>query len=226
MKVYVDLETIPQQPENEAKKVIAETIKEPATMSKPETISQWHAGEGKYAGVKEKAIEDQYRNTSFDGSKGEIISIAWAVEDGEVKNISRNLDRPESDILDMFFYLLNTDLDKRKPYFIGHYISGFDLKFLFQRAVINNIDPGFDLKQDAKHGSQIYDTMIAWAGYGNRISQDNLCKALGIEGKPNDIDGSKVWQFVKEGNVERVAEYNKDDVEKVREIYKRMNFIT
>ena len=152
--------------------------------------------------------------------------IAWAVEDGEVRNLYRSLDEREDVILTIFFSELRSDLlNKRKPFFIGHYISGFDLKFLFQRAVINNIDPGFDLRQDAKHGSQIYDTMLAWAGYGDKISQDNLCKALGIKGKPDDIDGSKVWDFVKAGDVEKVAAYNKDDVKKVREIYKRMNFI-
>ena len=230
MNIFIDIETIPQQPEMEIKAIIAKTIKAPGSMSKPETIEQWHKGEGKYAGIKEKAIENQYRKTSFDGAKGEIISIAWAVEDREVKNLYRGLDDDISSyeglMLSAFFNSLNVDLDKRKPFFIGHYISEFDLKFLFQRSVINSIDPGIDLMQWAKHGTMLYDTMSAWAGYGNKISQDNLCKALGIEGKPDDIDGSKVWDFVKSGDVKKVSAYNKDDVEKIREIYKRMKFIT
>ena len=67
--------------------------------------------------------------------------------------------------------------------------------------------------------------MQAWAGYKGRISQDNLAKALGIPGKPDDIDGSKVWDFVKAGKVDRVAEYNTYDVATVVEIHRRINFL-
>lgn len=65
--------------------------------------------------------------------------------------------------------------------------------------------------------------MIAWAGYKDRISQDALCQALGIEGKPDGIDGSKVWDFFKEGRIEEIKAYNIDDVLKVRKIYNRIS---
>ena len=61
MNVFLDIETIPEQPEESAKALIAETIEAPAAMKKPETIKAWHDGEGKYEGVKEKAIDDAYR---------------------------------------------------------------------------------------------------------------------------------------------------------------------
>ena len=57
------------------------------------------------------------------------------------------------------------------------------------------------------------------------MSQDNLCKALGIKGKPDDIDGSKVWDFYKAGKIDEIEDYNRDDVDKVRQIYNRINFI-
>ena len=81
MNLFIDIETIPQQPEAEAKTEIAKNIQAPAQMSKAETIAAWHAGEGSYAGVKDALIEETYRKTSFDGAKGEIISIAFAVDD-------------------------------------------------------------------------------------------------------------------------------------------------
>ena len=67
--------------------------------------------------------------------------------------------------------------------------------------------------------------MQAWCGFKDRISQDNLCKALGIEGKPSDISGENVWDFYRAGGIDRIEEYNRDDVEKAREIYKRLNFL-
>ena len=91
--------------------------------------------------------------------------------------------------------------------------------------MILGVQPPFEIDFNGRHGKAFYDTQIAWAGFKGRMSQDNLCAALGIEGKPGDIDGSKVWGFVKEGKVDRVAEYNRDDVQKNREIYKRLNFI-
>lgn len=225
MNIFIDIETIPQQPEDAAKSAIAESIQAPAQMSKPETIAAWHAGEGAYTGVKAALIEDTYRKTSFDGAKGEIISIAFAVEDRPVTVFHRGFCKDESDLLSSTRDGIIDELGGKAPWFIGHNIGGFDLKFLFQRFVINRIDPNIDLKQYGRHGAQFYDTMQAWAGYGNRISQDNLCAALGIEGKPDDIDGSKVWDFYKAGKIEQIAKYNANDVLTVRKIYNRLHFV-
>jgi len=224
MNLFIDIETIPQQPEDEARAEIAKTIQAPAQMSKAETIAAWHAGEGSYAGVKDALIEETYRKTSFDGGKGEIISIAFAVGDDPVLCVHRGIYADESVMLRAAADAMLDILCGRSPFFIGHNIGGFDLKFLFQRYVINRINPQLDFKHWGRHGSQYYDTMQAWAGYGNRVSQDNLCKALGIVGKPDDIDGSQVWDFYKAGKIERIAEYNADDVEKVRQIHKRLTF--
>lgn len=225
MNLFIDIETIPQQPELEAKAEIAKNIQAPAQMSKPETIAAWHAGEGSYAGVKESLIEETYRKTSFDGGKGEIISVAFAGMEGPVLKCHRGMFAEESEMLEAVKFELLSMLGGKAPWFIGHNIGGFDLKFLFQRFVINRVNPQIDFKHWGRHGSQYYDTMQAWAGYGNRVSQDSLCKALGIEGKPEGIDGSKVWDFYKAGKIVEIADYNADDVEKVRAIYKRMNFM-
>lgn len=226
MNIFIDIETIPQQPEEAAKAEIAATIQAPGQMSKPETIAAWHAGEGAYAGVKDALIEEAYRKTSFDGAKGEIVSVAFADDECDPIVIHRGTNGgiSESLMLQLAFARIELLLGGKSPWWIGQNIGGFDLKFLFQRAVINRVNPIFDLKQYGRHGSQFYDTMQAWAGYGNRVSQDNLCKALGIEGKPDDIDGSKVWDFYKAGKIERIAEYNADDIVKVRKIFNRLNF--
>ncbi len=226
--IFIDLESIPEQLEIDAKARIAETIQAPSTMSKPETITDWHNGIGKYKGVKEQTIEDIYRKTSLDAAKGQICSIAWVGDDSAYITSHADADS-EYYVITQFFNDLSEHLKTasgviKDPYFVGHYIGGFDLKFLYQRCVVNQIKPPFKIPYTGRHGTDYYDTMIGWAGYKDRISQDNLCKALGIQGKPDDIDGSKVWDFVKAGNIERVAEYNRDDVSKIREIYNRLTF--
>ena len=224
VNTFFDIETIPEQPEEEAKARIAATIEAPGTMSKAETIEDWHHGRGKYAGVKEAAIEKAYRDTSFDAAKGQICSIAFAVEGGAVWSESTSCGN-DSILLRSFFAAVSNQAKSRPPFFIGHYVGGFDLKFLFRRAVILGIEPPFNLPFDGRHGQHFYDTSQAWCGFKDRISQDNLCKALGIEGKPGDIDGSKVWDAYKAGGIDRIEEYNRDDVEKNRVIYNRLNFI-
>jgi len=223
MNVFLDIETIPEQPEVLAKAHIARSIEAPSTMKKAETIEAWHKGEGKYEGVKEAAIEDAYRKTSFDGAKGEICSIAWRVEGTNVASISR-VNASEPEMLQAFFEMVNHNCKGRPPFFIGQYVAGFDLKFLFHRSIINQVNPGFKIPFDGRHTKDFYCTQAAWAGYNGRMSQDNLCKALGIEGKPDDIDGSKVWDFYKAGKIDRIEEYNRHDVETVIEIYNRINF--
>ena len=212
MNTYLDCETIPQQPEAETKAEIAKTIEAPATMKKAETIADWHNGAGKYAGVKDAAIEEAYRKTALDGGKGELFSIACS--------------SPEIDILTEFFSWVSEEMkhESANPYFIGHNIA-WDLKFIWQRAVILGVQPPFKLPFGGKHKSDYYDNMQAWAGYNQRISQDNLCKALGMDGKRDEVTGSNIWDHVKQGSFAAIAIYNKHDVEDVINIYNRINFI-
>jgi len=245
VNVYLDIETIPAQGGEYCYanflKAELEDFKAPSSLtkkqacddlgltgndakftSKDDAISQW---EKKFA--KEKApevAEEKWRKTSFDGGAGEVISIAWAFGDDDILSVSRQLGQSESDLLDDFFDSVKDNCENKPPFFVGQFVAGFDLKFLFHRAVVLGVNPTFILPFDGRHNKDFYCTQIAWAGYGGRMSQDNLCKALGIQGKPDDIDGSKVWDFVNEGKVERVEEYNRDDINKVRQIHKRLTF--
>ena len=196
--------------------------------SKDDAIAKWEA---KFSQEKAPEVaEFEWRRTGLDGGKGEIFSIAIAVGDAEPECFSRRLlddgtFSSEGAMLKQFMLAVVAYGKGRPPFFVGQFVAGFDLKFIFHRCVINQVRPLFELPFDGRHGQHFYDTQIAWAGFKGRISQDNLCKALGIEGKPHDIDGSKVWDFLKAGKLDAVVEYNIDDVVKNREIYKRLNFI-
>lgn len=227
MLTPVDIETIPQQPEDGVKAAIAKTIQHPAAIKKQDTIDAWHAGEGNYEGVKDAAIDKKYRDTSFDGGKGQICSIAWA-EGIDAEPISLFADPGEKDaeaiMLKKFFASLTFGPTAKTPYFIGHYLP-FDLPFLYQRAVVLGINPGFDLKPFGKHPYDRFDCMPAWVGWKNTISQDDLCAALGIViPGPEGLSGATVWDFYKRGEFELIGKYNRVDVGKVQANYKRLTF--
>lgn len=224
MNLFIDFETIPSQRPDVMERIKSK-ISPPGTIKKPESVEKWYQENG------EAAIENEWRKTALNSTLGEIVSVAWAINDGEVKGIIRSHEGSESVLINEFFTQLLNDLKDDNGYtrpitrWIGHNISGFDIRYLWHRCIVNRIKSPVKIPVDAKPwDGEIFDTMNQWAGFKDRISQDDLCFALGIEGKPSDIDGSKVWDFVKAGKLVEVVEYNKDDVFKVREIYKRLTF--
>jgi len=247
MNVFMDIETIPSQKEGVKAQFIKESVdnfKAPSGLTKGQAakdlgmtdadvkfigkddmVAKWEAH---FAPIKAESVGiENWKKTSFDGAQGELFSIAWAVGDGAVWGKYRTLEADgfsESDLLQWFFELLSEDIGNLKPFFIGNYIGGFDLKFLFKRAVILGVKPPFPLPHFGRHEQHFYDLQQAWEGYNGRASLDSMCKALGVPGKPDDIDGSKVWEFVEAGKYQEVMDYNKLDVEETRVVYNRFTF--
>jgi hypothetical protein len=173
----------------------------------------------------EKADEvgdTEWRKTSFDGAKGQICCIGVALDDCDPIAIASD---DEAHILRTFFALVDKHIlrsNLRRPTFIGHNIAGFDLRFVFQRAVINRVPVPIWWPHNARPwDDSINDTMLMWAGHGNRISLANLCNALGIE-SDNEMDGSMVCDMVMAGRLQEVADYCADDVRITRECWRRM----
>jgi 3'-5' exonuclease len=225
MNTYFDIETIPGQRPG-LREEIAETIRPPGNYSKPDTIARWELE------TKPELVEEAYRKTALTGDRGEIICIGWAIDAEPVCSLIRTLDDPEADLLNDFFNAIRVASEAqhgRVPFWIGHNLRNFDLPVLYQRAVILNIRPPFWLPFSVGPGSdKLYDTMTAWAGWGNRISLDRLMKALGRPGKPTimgeKMDGSRVWDLVQAGRYQDVATYCQSDVDDVRYAYRRMTF--
>lgn len=244
MNVFMDIETIPSQKEGVKEKFIKDSIenfKAPSALTKTKAATDLGmiAADAKFIGKDDMMIKwakqfaplraeeagiENWKKTSFDGAQGELFSIAWAVGDGDVVGFYREPGASEYLLLSKFFKGVTDEIGKLKPFFIGNYIGGFDLKFLFKRAVILGVKPPFALPHFGRHDQHFYDLQQAWEGFGGRASLDSMCRALCIPGKPDDIDGSKVWQFVEAGEYQKVMDYNKLDVEEARAVYNRLTF--
>lgn len=249
VKIPIDIETIPNQNPNCYKQIL-ETVKknyqapskltkqqaafdldihDPLVLknySKEELIDEWVQ---KFAPAECKDIaEKNWRDTSFDGGQGEVISCVFY--DNSFFSFSRGLHSKinESDLINGLFSAIRKSCTVNKhftqPFFIGHNVR-FDLEFLWKRAVVLGIDPGFKLPFKGRHGVDFYCTMEAWAGHSKRIGQDKLAEILGIPQKPNDINGANVWDHILNGNEKRVTEYNMYDVDTVISIYRKLNFL-
>jgi hypothetical protein len=227
VSIVFDIESIPSQKHGAYEK-IRESIKHPGNISKPETIEKWYAENADIASM------ELYRNQSFDGLYGEIISIAWAIDDDPVDVVYRHSGKDETRIVREFLTELISLTDKNGnrefiTKWIGHNCCKFDFRFLWQRCVVLGIKPPIRIPYDAKPWDDIvFDTKVAWTGLGQYSGVgklDDLAQAFGMDAK-GDLDGSKVFDYWLEGRIEEIAEYNKADVEKTRKLYKLMNFIS
>jgi hypothetical protein len=213
LNVYIDIETIPEQnPNMDEYKAL---VKAPGNMKKQETIDKWMVEN------QESAAEELWLKTSFDGGKGQICCIGVSIN-GETKTFTGT----EINMLVSLnaFIADHTDfaVAKSEVNFIAHNAK-FDLPFLHKRFVINGIKPQFKCNFNGRHGQHHYCTMEEWAGFNGRISQDNLCKILGLPVK-DGMDGSQVWPEYQKGNIDKIAEYCKSDVETVIAIHKKLTW--
>jgi len=220
INIFVDIETIPNQsPEYRAK--VREGIKPPAQFKKQDSIDAWMAENA------ESATDEIVAKTSFDPAYGHICCIGWAVGDDPARYYDMENVTDEDGMLEAFFIEAEEAAGVHMVRWIGHYISGFDLRFLLNRAIVLGVKlpSSMILPRDIKPWSdQVFDTMTAWAGAKGTISQDNLAKALGLAGK-GDFDGSMVAEAWAKGEHDKIAAYCRDDVETVRAIYRKFEAV-
>ena len=218
MNLYLDIESIPSQHPDALAQVRA-TIKPPATLKKPESIAAWWETEA------DAAAEEAYRRQSLDGGlAGEIVSIAAVTGDGRQWVRCRTQGEAEGTLLTDFGEAVTRWIDEdaravadgfnyaQDPYLVAHN-AAFDLGFLWRRAIVNKVRLPFNVPAPSARAGKDYGcTMLAWAGYGNRVSLDALCRALGIPSpKEAGIDGAGVFDAWQAGRHEEIAQYNLRD---------------
>lgn len=212
--VFLDLESIPVQCPDRIAKLIADA-KPPANYSKPETIAKW----------REDNAADIIAKTALDPAAGHICSIAWAVGDEPVQCIgaaNAGGDCERNMLANFFIALPQTGMCR----FIGHYITGFDLRFIMCRAIVLGVKvPALWPRDPKPWDQQVFDTMTAWAGARGTIGLERLCEALGIESPKGDMAGDKVAEAWANGEFDRIADYNRRDTEAVRQVFKKFEAV-
>ncbi len=225
MKIFLDLETIPDQTPG-ALAAIRVATKPPGNITKAESIQKWM---DENAGT---AADTAWRKTALNGTSGEIVVIGFAFgENGDVETLHRSPGDPEAGLIRDFWLAVAMALEGHHgPHggveFVGHNLINFDARFIRQRSIIHGIRPSVKLDPGARHnGGHLFDTMQEWAGFKEYITLDALCKALGIESpKADGMDGSKVYDAWIAGRAEEIAAYCKKDVEQMREVWRRLTF--
>lgn len=200
MNLYFDIETIP------------------AEAQKHKILREIHAKKVAYGKKVSAKFEEYLAATSFDGTFGRIVCIGYAKDDEPADIFCDN----EKEILKDFWQIA-----KDADLFIGFNCMDFDLRFIYQRSVINGVMPTKNLSFARYRSNPIYDIMWEWRKWAKDppVSLDDLAKALGIESsKGGEIEGKNVWEAYQKGRLKEICEYCKKDVEVTRAIYKKMVF--
>lgn len=214
--LYLDIETVPTTDPGHIA-AIAASITCPGNISKPESIAAWEA-EKKPALVKEAVAK-----TSFNGAYGRIACIGWAWDDGEPQCALDGIAQSEAMTLRYAFEKITEQTPKwAVPTVVGHFVSGFDIRFIWQRAFVLGVRLPHWFPRDPKPWSKdVHDTMAMWCGARDTISLDNLCKALGVPGK-DDVTGADVAAMWQRGEFDRISEYCRADIERTRNVHRKM----
>ena len=201
-KLYLDIETLPADESSyESLKLLFEKRKEKAEENKKGYCD----------------FERFVAGTSFDGAFGRILCVGYAQNDKPAEVFHNE---SEKETLEEFWEIADgADL------FIGHNVMDFDLRFIYQRSIINKVAPTRNLNFARYRSDPIFDTMKEWSKWsGGSIGLEHLALALGIPTPKKGIDGSQVAEFYKAGKINEILEYCKRDVETTRAVYKRMVF--
>ena len=115
--------------------------------------------------------------------------------------------------------LIQTFVDRiatRKPTLVTFNGNSFDLPVLRYRAMLHRINAeGLSARpyfhRYSSESIDLCDVLASFSGNG-KATLHEICRTFGLEGKPGGIDGSKVSEFVENGQIEEVAAYCESDV--------------
>lgn len=115
--------------------------------------------------------------------------------------------------------LIGTFVDRigeLRPQLVTFNGNSFDLPVLRYRAMVNRVSAtGLQVRPYFhRYSNDALDLCDVLASYGSgaKVKLDDLCKIIGIAGKPPGVDGSQVEAMMNAGEIDKVADYCETDV--------------
>lgn len=165
-----------------------------------------------------------------------VVAISCALREGDSFRVWTlgAVDAPEEEIIQRFF----DGIEKYTPNLVSWNGSGFDLPVLHYRALIHGIqaprywDMGDDDREFkwnnyiSRYHMRHLDLMDVIALYNGRANAplDQIAQLCGFPGKLG-MDGSKVWDAYKNGEIEAIRNYCETDVANTYLVYLRFQLM-
>jgi hypothetical protein len=155
--------------------------------------------------------------------RGQLLCIGWAfgTEAARTAIMGRDGIDTERDLLHAFqASLLERRCDLGRLAWVGHNIRAFDLPWIWRKALQHRLYPLASVIPRHRYDRRVQDTMEMWAAdFRDRVSLDAIASFLGLQGKPEGIDGSQVYDYWLAGDLDSIREYCRQDVELVYSVH-------
>jgi len=174
-----------------------------------------HKLEGRTDGEIREAIGDRFPKRLYHSiiCIGALVAADkgshWSVEALGAPHIG---ERTEKELITAFV----NKIDEIKPQLVTFNGSSFDLPVLRDRGMVNEVSaPGLSARPYFnRYTEDALDLCDVLASFNPqcRASLDELCRMMGMEGKPDDICGGDVESYFRSGRIREIAEYCEGDV--------------
>ena len=130
-------------------------------------------------------------------------------------------ERSEKELISAFV----TRISELTPQLVTFNGNSFDLPVLRYRALVNSVSaPGLSMRpyfnRYTDDALDLCDALSSFNSQG-RATLHELCRVMGLPGKPDAIDGSEVALYHREGRIEEIADYCETDVVNTYRIWLR-----
>jgi len=217
MRLYLDIETAPTS-RPEVIEYLTGKIEPPSNYKSEEAIEKWWATKGA------EKTKEVVTKTALNPAFGKVIAIGVADSESGWELIAAG---DEYDVLEEFYSEIFAG-EKVRPTFAGFNIFGFDLPFLYRRAIILGhtmlaLRLAPYVTRWYNNAEHVVDWMLEWTlgRYGEHISMRELALALGIEGVDMNESGAEVPEMYEKGDFDGIVEHLKRDLALLAEIDKR-----
>jgi predicted PolB exonuclease-like 3'-5' exonuclease len=205
LQLFIDIETISSDTMPSL-----DDIKVPATYKIKESIDAYKL---------EKQLE-QYKKQALDSMEGRIICFGCCMGDGMPVATFINEERLLMDSADNI--IVNLSGGYLQPItFIGWNISTFDIPWLWRKAIQYNLPK---LRNALPHGNKnmVIDLMRVFAvDFKDYVKLKDCARFLNIS-HDDTFTGADVYDAWKAGDLEKIANHCKDDIQTCMEIYRRI----
>lgn len=203
-KLFIDIETVPGPEYPTLDDVLA-----PGNYKDPAKIQAY----------KKEKLEEVYRKQALDSMQGQILCIAWALDDDPMQSLCMDTFSDGYLLGSFASELLDLPISLDSLIWVGHNIRTFDLSWLWRKALKHGLYTFAKHIPRQKGDKRIHDTLEMWAAdYRDYVSLDAIAQFLGLPGK--DGNGSDVFDMWQERRLEDIAAYCREDVELARKVYR------
>lgn len=203
--LFIDIETFGHKPEKNE-------INPPKNYKSDDAIEKY----------RNENLNKIWRENATKSLHCDVICVGYAFDSEPAETIYGD----EKDMFIALDTILATEEMPEHLLVVAHNGLYFDFPILRHRAIKYGLPTLFRvLDFKGIRDPRIKDTQAMFAGtdYKGHYSLDNIAKFLGIEGKSEGIDGAKVHDYYLEGRLKEIADYCKQDVEVLRNVYNKLN---